>query len=167
MIGEVAVVRQGDVAPRISRSNRLNVIEVVAAGGRIADVPDRGPTRQFPDGPGGEDVADESFTLEHVRAVVVEGDYAGRLLTPVLERVHRQECLLGRQVDATDAHNAAFVSWPVVEAVEPIIIGGDYWEFPGKVWHGQAPEVAGASMIAGIAPKKTSAIAVLGQLIDP
>src|SRR5205823_9079105 len=70
--------------------DRLRVLQVRAARGRVADVADRGRPGQAPEPLRTEHVGDPAHRLLQVQAGAVGGRDAGRLLATVLERVEAQ-----------------------------------------------------------------------------
>src|SRR5438552_1351286 len=89
-VGQVAVVRDRDGSARRGSRDRLRVLQVRAARGRVADVADRGRPGQAPEPLRTEHVGDPAHRLLQVQAGAVGGRDAGRLLATVLERVEAQ-----------------------------------------------------------------------------
>ena len=85
VVGEVAVVSQRDGAVRIACRDRLDVLQIAAAGRGVAQMPDGGAAAQLlSDRPRLEDVTHRARALQHVEALLVEGHHAGGFLTSVL-----------------------------------------------------------------------------------
>src|SRR5579863_9303671 len=100
----------------------LHVAKNRLAGRGIADVSDRRRTRQSLDCPGvGKMIADQPQATLGVKALSIEGDDAGRLLTAMLERVEAKRGDRRRVGMTENAEDAAFFAQPISIGIE---IGG-------------------------------------------
>ena len=123
-VGQVAVVADGEAAGFELGEQRLHVAQDGFAGGRIADMADRGGAGQAVDHlAAGEVVADEAHAALGVEALAVEGDDAGGLLAAVLERVQAERRDGGGVGMAEDAEHAAFLAQPVGVGIERVEVG--------------------------------------------
>ena len=98
---------------------RLHVAQDGFAGGRIADMADRGVAGQAVDHlAAGEVVADQAHAALGVEALAVEGDDAGGFLAAMLQRVQAERGDGGGVGMAEDAEHAALLAQPVGIRVE-------------------------------------------------
>src|SRR3546814_1922145 len=109
--------RQGEAAAGEIREQRLDVAQRRLAGGRIAVVTDGGVAGEARhDAFGGEDIADQAKVAVSVEVLPVEGDDAGRFLTPVLQGVQAERGQRGGILVAEHAEDPALVVELVVVA---------------------------------------------------
>ena len=104
-IGEVAVVAQADAVGSID-VERLGLGGAVAAGGRVADMPDSRVAAQFEHVVLLEHVAHQAGTLAHAQRAVVGGHDAGGILAAVLQHGERVVDALVYCTRADDADDA-------------------------------------------------------------
>src|SRR5215469_3465963 len=102
---------------------RLHVAQDGGAGGGIADMSDRGRTRQaFDHLTAGEGVADEPEAALAMEAGAVERDDAGGLLAAVLKRMQAKRGDRGGGGVAKNAEHAALLAQRVPFEVVPQVI---------------------------------------------
>ena len=108
-VGEVAVMGHGEAATVELREERLNVAQHGLARRGIADMADRGRTRQpLDDGLAREVVTHETVTALGMELAAIEGHDAGRLLPAMLQGMQPQRRDGGSVGMAEDAEDAAF-----------------------------------------------------------
>ena len=105
-VDQVAVVGQGERAAVVA-DDRLGVLPLRGAGGRVADVADRHVTDQGAELVLVEDLGDQALVADgHDLAPPESARDPGRLLAPVLERKQTKVCdagdVVSRRVDAED-----------------------------------------------------------------
>ena len=104
----------------ILHRDRLGVLEMACAAGRIADMADGGAARELGQHVDIEDVGHEPHAPMNVKRLPVGGDDAGRLLAAVLERVESQVDEVGRLVvlaQRPDSKDAAVLAGLVPDRV--------------------------------------------------
>ncbi len=116
-VREVSVVADGERALGVVDGERLRVLDVRAAGGRVADVTDGDAARQLREVLLAERVLDEAHRAVEVELLAVARDDARRLLAAVLERVQAEVREVRRLGVAVDAEDAALVAEMVVRLV--------------------------------------------------
>ncbi len=84
-VGQVAVVCDGDRAMTAIDRQRLCVLDVTSAGGRVADMSDGAASRQLVDLVGGEDILHEAHPAVHEELRAVARNDARGLLASVLQ----------------------------------------------------------------------------------
>ena len=114
-VGQVAVVGDGEAAEGEIGEQRLDIAQDGVAGGRVADMADRGMAAQ----PAhhrlrGEAVGDLAEVAVGVEMLAVEGDDAGGLLAAMLQGMQAEHGVRRRLVDAADAEDAALLAQMVV-----------------------------------------------------
>ena len=98
---------------------RLDVAQHRLAGGRVADMADGGLAGQAVDvGGAGEVIADETLAPLRMKALAVEGDDAGRLLSAMLQGVQAERDDRRGVGMAEDAEDAAFLVQAVVVEID-------------------------------------------------
>ncbi len=119
-VGEVAVVPEREAAEGEVREERLHVAETRSTRRGVPGMADGGMARQLADDRlAREVVADEARGPVAVELAPVEGDDAGRLLAPVLQRVQAQGGERRRLGVAVDREDPALLLGLVV------VLGGD------------------------------------------
>ena len=118
-VHEVPVVADADLTVRAVDEKRLRVGQAAFAGGRIADVSDRGAPRQFGQRRAVEDVRNVSHLLVHADPLAVRRRDAGALLAAMLQRIEAQIGHVRRFGVTEDAEHAAFV-FELVQHVRPL-----------------------------------------------
>src|SRR5208283_3960342 len=111
-IGEVAVVADGDLAAGTIHDERLGVLEVGTAGGRIADVSDGQLAGQRAQDVFVEDLADEAHALEGAEVDAIRGRDARAFLAAMLQRVESVICQLRGIRVPVNPKQATIMPWP-------------------------------------------------------
>ena len=122
-VGQVAVVGERDLAPVVA-PDRLRVLPRAAAGGRVADVPDRHVAVERVQLLLVEDLGDETGVAQggDVTALVAGRD-PGRLLAAVLERVEGEVGEAGRVAPRrVHAEDAALIARSVAVGNRPLAV---------------------------------------------
>ena len=111
VVGEVAVVGQGQGAPLVVHQHRLGVAEQRLPGGGVADVAQGRAPLELADVPLLEDVAHQPHApVGAGLAVVADGDDPRRLLPPVLQGVEPHEGQLRGGLGAAHREDPALVA---------------------------------------------------------
>ena len=109
-VGDVAVVRQRNLALVAFHHDGLRVEQGRIAGGGVARVPDGQRARESREDVAGEEIGDQSHALVKFDPLTVRGGDARRLLAAMLQRVQAQVGELGGFRMAVDGHHATFFS---------------------------------------------------------
>ena len=108
-VDQIPVVGQGQIAEGKVDHDRLGVLEIAGAGGRIAVVPDCRTAREPLQALFREDVCDQPHRLLLIELVTITGHDSGAFLPAVLERVQAEIHEVCRFLVAVDADHRAFV----------------------------------------------------------
>ena len=95
-VGKVAIVGNGDGAPRVVDGYRLRVLQERGAGSGVAHVADGGIAREPPQLLRWEDIDDVSHASVEAEVLAVARGYAGALLAAVLQSVQAEVGEVGR-----------------------------------------------------------------------
>ena len=107
-IGEIAVVRQRDLALVALHHDGLRIEQRRIAGGGVARVADGERAGNAGQHVGGEDVGDQAHGLVQLQLLAVGGGDARRFLAAMLQRVQAEVGELGGLGMAVDGHHATF-----------------------------------------------------------
>ena len=121
----------GERPARVVDGERLRVLQVRAARGRVADVANRERPRQVPELLLAERVLDEPHGAVREELLPVARDDAGRLLAAVLEGVEPEVGEVGGLGVAVDGEDAALVV-EVVVAVVVVSMSRHATDGPGR-----------------------------------
>ena len=108
-VDEITVVSQGQITQREIHGQRLYIFQIVAAGCRVAIVPDGHMAGQFLQHGFVKNVSDKAHAFLHEELVSVSRDNPGRLLSPVLQRIQSKVCQISGFFMAEDSEDGALV----------------------------------------------------------
>ena len=108
-VDEVAVVADGDLAVGAVDEERLRVLELALAGGRVAGVPDRDVAGKRLERLLVERFGDLAHRARDAELLAVGGGDAGALLSAMLKRVEAEVGEIGRLGVPEDPEDAALV----------------------------------------------------------
>ena len=113
-IGEVAIVRDGDLAPGAIDREWLGVAQVRSPGGRVTGVADSHRAHEVMQDPAIENLRDQSHALVGTELLPIARDNASALLAAMLQGVKAVISQLGGIGVAVNAEHAAIMLWVVV-----------------------------------------------------
>src|SRR5210317_529766 len=109
-VDQVAVMRNGDTATRIIDHDRLDILEVAAAGRRVTDMTNRvAPRQAIEDRIALEDIGNEPHIAIGVKVLTISRNNATALLTAVLQSIKTQIGQIGGFRMAKNTENTTFI----------------------------------------------------------
>ena len=108
-VDQIAVMRKRQVAKGKIDDERLRVLEIAGAGGRVAVMADRRAAWKSLQPVLGKHIGHQAHGLFLVKLLPVVGDDAGALLPPMLERVQAEIRQIRRFFVAVDADDSTFL----------------------------------------------------------
>ena len=113
-VGQIAVVGDRNRAMTAIDRQRLRVLDVTSAGGRVADVSDGAASRQLVDLIGRKDVLNEAHPAVHEELLAVARNDARGFLPSVLQRVQAEIGQIRGFIGPKHAKHAALIMKMIV-----------------------------------------------------